>query len=99
MKTCSNRKDEGKQSRGLVELQFPTLEFEGVAVNQASTRRLEGKSQAVELDVDEVAEGVAGLAARGDVGTAGLLDGDGHYNVAVSIEFRNVVQVADRRDC
>jgi ubiquinone biosynthesis protein UbiJ len=38
-------------------------------------RRLDG--QAVELEVDEVALGVASLAAGGDVGTAGLLDGDG----------------------
>lgn len=40
--------------------------------------RLEGEGQAVELEVDEVAGGIAGLAARGDVGAAGLLDGDGH---------------------
>ena len=40
-------------------------------------RRLKGDGQAVELEVDEVAGGVAGLAASGDVGTAGLLDGDG----------------------
>jgi hypothetical protein len=40
-------------------------------------RRLEGDGQAVELEVDEVALGVASLAAGGDVGTAGLLDGDG----------------------
>jgi hypothetical protein len=42
------------------------------------TRRLEGDGEAVELEVDEVALGVAGLAAGGDVGAAGLLDGDGH---------------------
>ena len=40
-------------------------------------RRLEGDGEAVELEVDEVARGVAGLAAGGDVGAAGLLDGDG----------------------
>ena len=61
-------------------MQIPNLES-----CEASTRRLKGKGQAVELDVDEVAEGVAGLAARGDVGTAGLLDGDGDCGIAVSI--------------
>jgi hypothetical protein len=40
-------------------------------------RRLKGDGEAVELEVDEVARGVAGLAAGGDVGAAGLLDGDG----------------------
>ena len=40
-------------------------------------RRLKGDGEAVELEVDEVALGVAGLAAGGDVGAAGLLDGDG----------------------
>jgi hypothetical protein len=40
-------------------------------------KRLEGDGEAVELEVDEVALGVAGLAAGGDVGAAGLLDGDG----------------------
>ena len=40
-------------------------------------RRLEGEGEAVELEVDEVAGGVASLAAGGDVGAAGLLDGDG----------------------
>lgn len=39
--------------------------------------RLKGDGQAVELEVDEVAGGVAGLAASSDVGTASLLDGDG----------------------
>jgi hypothetical protein len=39
--------------------------------------RLKGEGQAVELEVDEVAGGVTGLAACGDVGAAGLLDGDG----------------------
>jgi hypothetical protein len=40
-------------------------------------RRLKGDGEAVELEVDEVALGVAGLAAGGDVGAAALLDGDG----------------------
>ena len=40
-------------------------------------KRLKGDGEAVELEVDEVALGVAGLAAGGDVGAAGLLDGDG----------------------
>jgi hypothetical protein len=68
-------------------LQIPNLESlrGGRQSNQASTRRLKGQGQAVELDVDEVAEGVAGLAARGDVGTAGLLDGDGDCDAEVSI--------------
>ncbi len=41
-------------------------------------RRLERDGDAVGLEVDGVALGVASLAARGDVGAAGLLDGDGH---------------------
>jgi hypothetical protein len=41
------------------------------------TRRLKRDGEAVELNVDEVADGVAGLAASSDVGTAGLSDGDG----------------------
>jgi len=41
-------------------------------------QRLKRNGQAVELEVDEVALGVAGLAAGGNVGAAGLLDGDGH---------------------
>ena len=48
-------------------------------------RRLEGDGEAVELEVDEVAGGVAGLAAGGDVGAAGLLDGDGDCEVAVLV--------------
>ena len=40
-------------------------------------KRLKGDGEAVGLKVDEVALGVAGLAAGGDVGAAGLLDGDG----------------------
>lgn len=63
-KTCSNRKKRGEQR---------PCEF------HTQTRRLERKGQAVELDVDEVADGVAGLAARGDVRAASLLDGDGDY--------------------
>jgi hypothetical protein len=43
----------------------------------SSWERLKGDGKAVELEVDEVALGVAGLAACGDVGAAGLLDGDG----------------------
>jgi hypothetical protein len=43
----------------------------------STARRLEGDGEAVELEVDEVALGVASLAAGGDVGAAGLLDGDG----------------------
>jgi len=38
--------------------------------------RLEGDGQAVELEVDEVAGGVAGGAACGNVGAASLLDGN-----------------------
>ena len=40
--------------------------------------RLKGDGKAVGLEVDEVAGSVASLAAGGDVGAAGLLDGDGH---------------------
>ena len=40
-------------------------------------KRLKRDGKAVGLEVEEVALGVAGLAAGGDVGTAGLLDGDG----------------------
>jgi hypothetical protein len=43
----------------------------------STARRLKGDGEAVELEVDEVALGVAGLAAGGDVGAASLLDGDG----------------------
>ena len=42
--------------------------------------RLKRDGKAVGLKVEEVAVGVAGLAAGGDVGTAGLLDGDGDYS-------------------
>lgn len=45
--------------------------------SQKGEKRLKGDGEAVGLEVDEVALGVAGLAASGDVGTAGLLDGDG----------------------
>ena len=38
--------------------------------------RLKRDGKAVGLDVDEVALGVASLAACSDVGTASLLDGD-----------------------
>jgi len=48
-----------------------------VIVALSVARRLEGDREAVELEVDEVALGVAGLAAGGNVGAAGLLDGDG----------------------
>jgi hypothetical protein len=67
------------------------------ARNQASTR-LKRKSKAVELNVDEVTDGVAGLAARGDVGTAGLLDGDGDCDVAVSNKFMNGNGAADFKE-
>ena len=43
-------------------------------------KRLKRDGKAVGLEVEEVALGVAGLAAGGDVGTAGLLDGDGDYS-------------------
>lgn len=43
----------------------------------SSWERLKGDGKAVELEVDEVALSIASLAACGDVGTAGLLDGDG----------------------
>lgn len=42
-------------------------------------RRLKRDGNAVGLEVDEVAVGGAGLAAGGDVGAAGLLDGDGDW--------------------
>jgi hypothetical protein len=48
-------------------------------------KRLKGDGKAVGLKVDEVAVGIAGLAAGGDVGTAGLLDGDGDCDVIVSM--------------
>jgi len=48
-------------------------------------RRLKGDGEAVELEVDEVALGVAGLAAGGDVGAAGLLDGDGEDGDAQAV--------------
>jgi len=44
--------------------------------------RLERDGQAVELEVDEVAGSIASLAAGGDVGAAGLLDGDGDWKQA-----------------
>ena len=39
--------------------------------------RLKRDGKAVGLEVEEVAVGVASLAAGGDVGAASLLDGDG----------------------
>lgn len=41
---------------------------------------LDGDGNAVGLEVDGVAISVTGLAAGGDVGAAGLLDGDGDYS-------------------
>jgi len=43
----------------------------------SSGERLKGDGEAVELEVDEVAAGITGLAACGDVGAASLLDGNG----------------------
>ena len=63
-------------------LNFPPEEESAV---QEETRRLERDGQAVELEVDEVALGVAGLAAGGDVGAAGLLDGDGHCDFILAL--------------
>ena len=67
---------EGKnrKSRGLVNHHRLPPEEES---ESKRTMRLKGDGQAVELEVDEVAGGVASLAAGGDVGAAGLLDGDG----------------------
>jgi hypothetical protein len=48
-------------------------------------KRLKGDGKAVGLKVDEVAVGGAGLAAGGDVGAAGLLDGDGDCWSIVSL--------------
>ena len=42
--------------------------------------RLKRDGNAVRLEVDGVAVGVAGRAASSDVGAAGLLDGDGDYS-------------------
>jgi hypothetical protein len=81
--------DGTKEQRPCRIAKFPNLESEeaGNQSIQASTRRLKGQGQAVELDVDEVAHGVAGLAAGGDVGAAGLLDWHADWNVGVSIKF------------
>ena len=65
-----------RKSRGLVN-RPPSSTRRGKALSRR-TRRLKRDGQAVELEVDEVAGGVASLAAGGDVGAAGLLDGDGH---------------------
>ena len=72
---------EGKnrKSRGLVNLPPSSTRRGKRCPRKFWTRRLKGDGQAVELEVDEVAGGVASLAAGGDVGAAGLLDGDGHY--------------------
>jgi len=50
------------------------------------TKRLKRDGDAVGLKVEEVAVGVAGLAAGGDVGATGLLDGDGDCREIVSRE-------------
>jgi len=50
------------------------------------TKRLKRDGDAVGLEVEEVAVGVAGLAAGGDVGAAGFLDGDGDCRKIVSHE-------------
>ncbi len=42
--------------------------------------RLKRDGNAVGLEVDEVALGVAGRAARSDVGAASLLNGDSDYS-------------------
>lgn len=48
-----------------------------MAIAKLRRARLKGDGQAVELEVDEVAGGIASLAAGGDVGAALLLDGNG----------------------
>jgi hypothetical protein len=47
--------------------------------------------QAVELDVDEVSSGVTGLAADGDVGTAGLLDWYAENRHAQAVQAKKAV--------
>jgi hypothetical protein len=58
------------------------------------TKRLKGDGEAVGLKVDEVAVSIAGLAAGGDVGAAGLLDGDG--DCWFESQF-DVVSIEDRK--
>ena len=48
-----------------------------IGSSRLKRKRLKRDGDAVGLEVEEVAIGVAGLAAGGDVGAASLLDGDG----------------------
>ena len=65
-----------KEQRPCKDPNFHHQKGKSSAANKVWTRRLKRDGQAVELEVDEVARGIASLAAGGDVGTARLLDGD-----------------------
>lgn len=65
------------EARGAVSQSFPSQDRDQADQKICHVARLKRDRQAVELEVDEVAVGVAGGAAGGDVAAAGLLDGDG----------------------
>jgi hypothetical protein len=69
-------KEEDKERAEAVPKCFRQKATEVIAL-KLMVKRLKGDGEAVGLKVDEVAVGIAGLAAGGDVGAAGLLDGDG----------------------
>ena len=50
-----------------------------IGLSRLEKKRLKRDGKAVELKVDEVARSIAGGAASGDVGAAGLLDGDSDW--------------------
>lgn len=76
MPEVENRKGRGQQSQKAKDLST-NAERGSWWTAKLRRARLKGDGQAVELEVDEVAAGVTGLAACGDVGAASLLDGNG----------------------